>query len=150
MGRNYRALDKPTEAIANFRKGLENAPDDPFLRFELGKTLFQVGDQELGLRELRRAVELKPDMPDAYQQLGIGLYLRRAYEDAIENLKKAIDLGNNSALSYYIIGRSYLNLEEVDCENAVPWLKKALETDVEMIPADDARAGIERCGETAP
>ena len=77
-----------------FRRGLTGAPDDPWLRFELGKTLFQTGDQELGLRELRKAVELKPDMPDAYQQLGVGLYLRRSYEEAIENMTKAIDLGS--------------------------------------------------------
>ena len=133
-----------------FRRGLTGAPDDPWLRFELGKTLFQTGDQELGLRELRKAVELKPDMPDAYQQLGVGLYLRRSYEEAIENMTKAIDLGNESAINFYIIGRSYLNIEEVDCDSAVPWLQRALLADRDMIPADDAETSILECGGELP
>jgi tetratricopeptide (TPR) repeat protein len=143
MGRNYRALNDFDNAVAMFRRGLEVASDDPWLRFELGKTLFQVGDQELGLRELRKAVELKPDMPDAYTQLGVGLYLRRAYEEAIENMQKAIDLGAHSDINYYIIGLSYLNLEEMDCTNGVPWLQKALQENPEALPALD---GLKRCG----
>ena len=150
MGRNQRALNDFDAAIASFRRGLEGAADDPWLHFELGKTLFQVGDQELGLRELRKAVELKPDMPDAYQQLGVGLYLRRAYEEAIENMQRAIDLGNNAAINYYIIGRSYLNVEVPDCENAVPNLRKALEIDADMIPYVDAADSIRACGGEPP
>ena len=89
-------------------------------------------------------------MPDAYQQLGVGLYLRRAYEEAIENMQRAIELGNNAAINYYIIGRSYLNVEVPDCENAVPNLRKALEIDADMIPYVDAADSIRACGGEPP
>lgn len=158
LGRNYRALAANQwgtaaadtsfkTAVEMFRKGLEIAPDDHWLRFELGKTLFQAGDQEIGIRELRKATELKPDMPEAYSQLGVALYLRRAYEEAIEIMERAVELGGISDINYYIIGLSYLNLEEEDCENGVPWLLKALEENPEAGPALD---GLERCGVPPP
>lgn len=78
--------------------------DDPWLRFELGKTLRLTGDEELGLRAAQSGGRPKPDMPEAYKELAIGLYLRRSYEEAIENMTKAIDLGNEVGINFYIIG----------------------------------------------
>ena len=65
-------------------------------------------------------------------------------------MTKAIDLGNEAGINFYIIGRSYLNIEAVDCENAVPWLQRALLTDADNIPAADAETSIRECGGEVP
>ena len=92
-------------------------------------------------------MELYLDFPVAYAQLGVALYLRRNYEEAIETMTKAIELGGDSDIYYYVVGLSYINLEEMDCEKGVPWLMDALERNPEAAPAID---GLRRCGLAPP
>ena len=61
------ALDagKPDEAIAAYRKALEEEPNNGILHFELGKLLDKAGKPEQAIPHLRKAISGRPARPEA-------------------------------------------------------------------------------------
>jgi hypothetical protein len=59
------------DRIAQLRKLIEGAPDQPFPRYALALELKGAGDAAGGARELRALLDRSPDYLAAYLQLGM-------------------------------------------------------------------------------
>jgi len=58
-------------AVAQFRKGLALAPDDPALRHRLGTALFQTGDVRGAFEAFEQVVRVSPHYARAHYSLGV-------------------------------------------------------------------------------
>lgn len=85
---NY--LNKKTEAVEIFQKGIRANPNNLFLYIELGNTLADMGKMKESLDVLNKAVALNPDNPVAYKAQGDVLLNFGFYEDAINAYTNAI------------------------------------------------------------
>lgn len=82
------------------------------------------GKLEEAITLYRQSIELHPT-PEAHTYLGWSYSLQGFHDQAIQECKKAIELDPDFGNPYNDIG-SYL-IEKGELDQAVPWLKKALE-----------------------
>lgn len=103
----------------------------------LGEGLYNVGDHLAAIRTLNDALDLDPNYGPALVHLGMALYTRRNYEEAATAFDKGLPLIGDSAREehYYTAGLAHVYKEPRECEQALPWLEKALEKNAESAPA---------------
>lgn len=90
LGELYFALGQSGDAIQEYRKALQAAPEYPDLRVRMAVALREAGRMEEALEETEKVLAARPDSVPARVQQGILLYLsekkgaaRRAWEDAL-------------------------------------------------------------------
>jgi tetratricopeptide (TPR) repeat protein len=78
------------EALAEFRKAAETAPEEPMVRINLGSTLTNLGDLDGAAREFREALRIDPE--NALAHFNLGTILARFGDDpsAIEHYRIAL------------------------------------------------------------
>jgi arylsulfatase A-like enzyme/Flp pilus assembly protein TadD len=76
------------QAVAEFKKALELAPEDPLIHAGLAHALEQKGDLADAARYCREALRLDPDNPRRLYDLGTVLGKQGNYEEAAEYLAK--------------------------------------------------------------
>jgi len=79
---------RAAEAVAEFRKATEAAPELPAGFVGLGQALMQAGDYPGAVAPLKRALELNPDLAGAHQLLGFALLATGYANEAIPHLEK--------------------------------------------------------------
>jgi tetratricopeptide (TPR) repeat protein len=79
---------RAAEAVAEFRKTTEAAPELPAGFVGLGQALMQSGDYRGAVAPLKRALELNPDLSGAHQLLGFALLAAGYANEAIPHLDK--------------------------------------------------------------
>jgi tetratricopeptide (TPR) repeat protein len=79
---------RAAEAVAEFRKATEAAPELPAGFVGLGQALMQSGDYRGAVAPLKRALELNPDLSGAHQLLGFALLAAGYANEAIPHLEK--------------------------------------------------------------
>jgi len=77
-------------AAAQFRKGLELAPDDAPLHHRLGTALVLSGDVDGGRRAFEKAVQLAPDLARAHYSLAVLLASTGQIRQAADRLTTAV------------------------------------------------------------
>jgi len=87
---NHGALD---EAIADFQKAADLAPNSAIVFLRLGDAHMKKRDYVAALPPLKRAAELSPDSPAVHQLLGYALLAAGYAADAIPHLKIINDVG---------------------------------------------------------
>jgi tetratricopeptide (TPR) repeat protein len=92
-GIEARKQGRLNDAIADFRKATELAPDLPAPFVSLGETYIQNASYEAAIAPLKRALELNPGLVGARQMLGYALLSAGYADEAIPHLEKvqAID-----------------------------------------------------------
>lgn len=80
------------EALSQYRKALEVAPEDPVVRQSLGSALAAQGDVEGALEQYREAVRLAPDDPDLNHDLGFLASRLGHPAEARRHLETALEL----------------------------------------------------------
>ncbi|MBN1430592.1 MAG: tetratricopeptide repeat protein [Anaerolineae bacterium] len=123
LGWNYRGAGQYDQSIATFREIMVRTPDDPYIYVELGKTYYEIRDDDAAQSVLQQAVRLvcedcplhsfneilatstpafldrtDREIPEeinlsAWVRLGQVYYTRRNYENALEILEEAIGYG---------------------------------------------------------
>jgi tetratricopeptide (TPR) repeat protein len=78
------------EAADLFRKGLELAPDDPWLLLRLGTALMIAGDTAGAAQQFEQALRRAPEFPRAHVGLGMVLNLSGRHAEAIEHFAAAV------------------------------------------------------------
>ncbi|MHC4427552.1 MAG: tetratricopeptide repeat protein, partial [Planctomycetota bacterium] len=63
-------MERYEEALAEFRKAAEVAPEEPMVRINLGSTLTNLGDLDGAEREFREALRINPESALAHFNLG--------------------------------------------------------------------------------
>lgn len=124
LARNYRGARQMEQAIATFNEIAIRTPKDPNIYVELGKTYFEMREDDAAQENLEQAVALvckdcplydsnalldknfdfskKRNLPDeismsAWNRLGQVYYTRRNFESAIAVLEEAIACGETSS-----------------------------------------------------
>ena len=82
------ALD---EVIANYRLGVERAPESVDGHFLLASALIEKGLPDEAIASFRRVIELDPKRDDAYVALGTALEGKGEFNEAIEVFTKALE-----------------------------------------------------------
>jgi tetratricopeptide (TPR) repeat protein len=81
-----------TEAALRYERAIALEPEDPVLRFNLGNSLYAIGNAHRAAHCYREAVELDPDYAEAWNNLGNALAELRQFDDAIAALQTAIGI----------------------------------------------------------
>lgn len=134
---NQAPVDEIVEReLARVEALVEQNPDDPNSRVELGLLYFEAGSHKQAIDQLKTALELDETHQGALVVLGdIYVELGR-YQEALEPYSKVVELNQDNPMRhvskqlegvYYFLGVAYFNLGRP--EEAVQSLKEALNID---------------------
>lgn len=108
LGSVYRITGKPSEAIAEEKRGLELAPasDEGYRR--LGGADLDAGRSEEALQSYQKATEINPYYWFNFSALGEAYFRLGKYEEAMSAFRKVTELEPNNAYGYDNVGAVYL------------------------------------------
>lgn len=95
LGRAYRENGRYQEAVTAFEKCLEVSiwnEERWWCRYEAGRCLLWLGEQERGREHLIRAIDEQPERAEAYYELGNDAYKRRSWREAEVWLAKCVEM----------------------------------------------------------
>jgi tetratricopeptide (TPR) repeat protein len=112
---HYRNLGKafyenPTtqkEAVVEFKKALDMAPDSPREEINYGLALLKAGQSKEGVAELLKAQQRDPSIPHTWFNLGIYYKKEGDYQRAIEQLERMAKLVPDEPVTHYNLGVLY-------------------------------------------
>ena len=96
-----------TEAIEQFRKALDLAPDSARERLNYALALLKAGKTAEGIAELEKVQKQDPSIPHTYFNLGIQFKKLDEKERAIEQFKKMAQLVPDEPITHYNLGALY-------------------------------------------
>ncbi len=102
------------------------------LQEQLGHNM-ELGDFHLVERKARRMIEANPARPEGHFALGVACMEQERYPEALDAFLVAHDCNPEHIPTLYNIGHTYLKLD--DPEQAISWLKRALEGDGRYLAA---------------
>jgi protein O-GlcNAc transferase len=94
------------QAKIAFEKVLKLDPKQPDSLYCLGLILFQLGDQEEGLRLVKQAVEVRPGQVEVLYDLGIMLQTAGDPIAAAESFRKAVAVNPKYAQAHFALGNA--------------------------------------------
>ncbi len=95
------------EAVEQFQKALDLAPDSPRERINYGLALLHAGQTEQGIAELEKAQKQDPKIPHTWFNLGIAFKNDSRTDDAIREFQGVINLIPDEPVSNYNLGVLY-------------------------------------------
>jgi tetratricopeptide (TPR) repeat protein len=96
------------EAIAQFRKALEDKPDYAEARLNLGNALYAKGNQDEAIAQFRKTLEIQPDYAEARLNLGDALFMEGQLEEAIAQYRQAVEIKPDFAEALSNLGAALL------------------------------------------
>jgi tetratricopeptide (TPR) repeat protein len=122
------------EAIVEFRKVLEEAPDHPDSWKFIGLSYYQLKDYKSAIQPLEKALELKRNEnrndPDLYRALGQSHMLLKNYDKALPYFETLARIQMNVAANFYLLGVTYANLNRAEAAS------EAFQRAVKLDPKD--------------
>jgi tetratricopeptide (TPR) repeat protein len=119
------------EAIAEFRKVLDEAPGHADSWKFIGLSYYQLKDYKSAIQPLEKALELKRNEnrndPDLYRALGQSNMLLKNYDQALPYFETLVRVQMNVAANFYLLGVTYANLNR--SEEASEAFQKAVKLD---------------------
>lgn len=97
----YAAANHLEESLADFRKGAELEPENPYTHANAANTLFHLERYEEAYPEAKKALELRKDKNSYFFEVMYDVCIRsRRYEEAAEICKQAMDIIENKRLFF--------------------------------------------------
>ncbi len=131
---SYHTLADAASANRDFKKvagtmsGLLAFNDEDATAYEIrGRARLKLGDNELGISDIRRALKLEPRNPDFLISLAAGLMRTKKPEEAREVLGAAIKADRKSSRAYLLLGM--LARQEGNNPESLKHLKRAVKND---------------------
>jgi tetratricopeptide (TPR) repeat protein len=116
------------EAIEEFKKLLEKAPEEPVLYTAIAKAQSSLGNNEESLANYKKAIELDAYNADLYMNMGVVLNTLGKVDESREAFKKSASLDPASAgKKYYNLGATLINSN--DTSGAIEAFKQAIVAD---------------------
>jgi tetratricopeptide (TPR) repeat protein len=119
------------EAIAEFRKVLDEAPEHADSWKFIGLSYYQLKDYKSAIQPLEKALELKRkesrNDPDLYRALGQSHMLLKDYDKALPYFETLVRIQMNVAVNFYLLGVTHANLNHA--EAASDAFQKAVKLD---------------------
>ena len=94
------------EAVEEFRKALDLAPNSARERLNFGLALIRAGKTAEGMAELVRVQKQDPSIPHTWFNLGIAIQKAGEQDKAIAQFEQMVKLVPDDAVSHYNLGRS--------------------------------------------
>lgn len=114
LGNIHAADGRPGEAIASYRKALEQEPDHPGILDNLGLALNETGEHGEAIAVLQRVVELRPGAAEPHVNLGSVLYTARQVDEAIAHYRKALEFDPDAVRAHNNLGVALMEKGGVD------------------------------------
>lgn len=100
------------EAIAEYQRAIDLAPDKPRTYYQLALARVMKGDVDGAEQSLSKAVAADERYAPAYAEMGELLLQQGRYSEAVDPLRKAIEFGPTLESPYYLLTRVYSRLGE--------------------------------------
>jgi len=101
---------KHAEALVEFKKALDKAPDEPVILAHIASALANTNQLNEALATYQKAIALKPDDAALYTNMGVLLGKMGKPEDAKEAFKKAASINPAAAAqNFYNLGATLVN-----------------------------------------
>lgn len=97
-----------------YKAEVDQQPNDPKLRVQLGYTYFLKGDDSAAIKEYQTAKALDKNYFDAYLNLSIVYDKEKRNDDALQNAIKAVKISPRDYKGQLLKGRSYRKLKMYD------------------------------------
>jgi tetratricopeptide (TPR) repeat protein len=119
------------EAIAEFRKVIEEAPEHADSWKFIGLSYYQLKDYKASIQPLEKALEFKRkenrNDPDLYRALGQSHTLLKEYDKALPYFETLVRVQMNVAANFYLLGVTYANLNRAEAASEA--FQKAVKLD---------------------
>src|SRR5215470_12483682 len=119
------------EAIAEFRKVLDEAPGHADSWKFIGLCYYQLKEYKSAIQPLEKALEIKRNEnrndPDLYRALGQSYTLLKDYEKALPYFETLARVQMNVAANFYLLGVTYANLNRAEAASEA--FQKAVKLD---------------------
>jgi protein O-GlcNAc transferase len=125
LGRNFKAMDKLTDAIPWYRRALEIKPDYIEAMVSLGVVLWRSREFDEAIDILEKARQIRPDSMEVISNLGNALFEGGRHDDALKVYQEVLALKPNSADAQNNLGRALVALGRK--EEAKTHFERALE-----------------------
>ncbi|MBW2063001.1 MAG: tetratricopeptide repeat protein [Deltaproteobacteria bacterium] len=143
LGESLLRAGRDDEAINAYKAAVRCDPKDAASMSQLGVLFMDKGaDLEVALSLTRQSVDLDKSNALFRERLARALLCVRDLAGAEDQYRQALNMGVHSREVYYHLGRVIQDQDRL--EEAVEWLKRALEMDPEYGPALQAQETIRR------
>ncbi|MFL6290122.1 MAG: protein kinase domain-containing protein [Thermoanaerobaculia bacterium] len=115
--------DKPAEAEKAARNAIDRDPNFDRGYTVRGEALIRLGQEDEGLKEIKRGIEVGEGILRARLAYGIRLSSASRYDEAAIELRKVLDLDGDHPTALHNLGEVYLQTGRED--DALPLLRKA-------------------------
>jgi tetratricopeptide (TPR) repeat protein len=102
------------QAVEEFKKALDLAPNSARERVNFGLALLRAGKTKEGVAELERAQKLDPTIPHTWFNLGIAFKKEGEYEPAVAQFEGLLRLVPDEPVSHYNLGVLHMHAEKRD------------------------------------
>ncbi|MBI3940605.1 MAG: VCBS repeat-containing protein [Acidobacteria bacterium] len=103
-------FENPTtqyQAVDEFKKALDLAPDSARERLNYGLALLRAGKMAEGVAELEKVQRQEPSLPHTWFNLGVIFKKEAQYERSIQQFQKMVELVPDEPVSHYNLGVLY-------------------------------------------
>ena len=114
LGNAYMAIGQPDEAIAAYKKQIENNPYDAYAYNGLGLAYEQQSHFDEAIQQFRKQLEINPLDQYAHANLGRLFLNQKKFADAVPELEKAVELQPKSAVIQIELGQAYIGNNQTD------------------------------------
>ena len=114
------------EAVAEWKKALELAPNEAMAHNDLALSLVQTGKIPEAIPHYEKAIALSPGYAVAYNNLGLALVRAGRADEAIARYRKALELDPDFAGAHINLGAVLARTNNMD--DAIRHFEKAIET----------------------
>ncbi|PFO00040.1 hypothetical protein COJ85_18600 [Bacillus sp. AFS076308] len=106
--------DQLDKQLTYYKEQVNEKPNDPKLRVQLGYTYFLKGDDSAAIKEYTTAKSLDKNYYDAYLNMSIVYDKEKRYDDALQMAIKAVKISPRDYKGQLLKGRSYRKLKMYD------------------------------------
>ena len=114
LGRAYMQLGQTDQAIAAFKKQIENNAYDPFAYNALGLAYEHQGKYDDAIQAFQKQIEINPLDPYAHGNLGRLYVGQKKFTEAVPELEKAVDIQPKNPLLEIWLGQAYIATNQTD------------------------------------
>jgi tetratricopeptide (TPR) repeat protein len=107
-------MNRVNEQLTYYKNKVEEQPNDPQQRVNLGYTYFLKGKNEDAIKQFKVALDLDKDFYDAYLNLGIVYKDEERYDEALKMFQKVTDIAPRDYKGHLYKGIAYRQLKMYD------------------------------------
>jgi tetratricopeptide (TPR) repeat protein len=129
------------EAIVEYQKALEIAPDYLVAHYNLGNALLQKGQVDEAIVQYQKALKIAPDFTEVHINLGNALLKKGQMDEAIIQYQSFLEINPNNALAHSNLGVALFQKGQVD--EAIAQFQAALQLKPDLVDAQNNLAKVQ-------